>query len=69
MRLRLQRTTLPKLSAHPAHCRYTKTEKLENLASAVASFIAANNPLTHIALLLLGLSFRLAIDWYGHANL
>src|SRR5271155_1075491 len=47
MRLRLQRTALPKLLAHPAHRRHAKTEKLSNLASALAPFIELNNPLAH----------------------
>jgi hypothetical protein len=47
MRPRLQRTALPKLLAHPAYRRYAKTEKLSNLASALASIIELKNPPTH----------------------
>jgi hypothetical protein len=47
MRLRLQRTALPKLLAHPAYRRYAKTEKLGNLTSALASLIELKNPPTH----------------------
>jgi len=47
VRLGLQRTVLPKLLAHPAHRRYAKTEKLGNLASALAAFIELKNPPTH----------------------
>ena len=47
MRPRLQRTALPKLLAHPAYRRDTKTEKLGNLASALAAFIELKNALTH----------------------
>ena len=43
----LQRTALPKLLAHAAYRRYAKTEKLGNLASALAPSIELNNPLTH----------------------
>jgi hypothetical protein len=37
---RLQRTALPKLLAHPTYRRHAKTEKLGNLASALASCAA-----------------------------
>src|SRR6266851_5145184 len=44
---RLERAALPKLLAHPAYRRHAKTEKLGNLASALASLVELENPLPH----------------------
>src|SRR6266699_1656406 len=44
---RLERAALPKLLAHPAYRRHAKTEKLGNLASALASLVELENPPPH----------------------